>query len=243
MLRLCFVVYDALIVLFGAVVYSCINIGFGDLIVSFWSFIHSLLCTRSYGMPFFFSSRRRHTRLQGDWSSDVCSSDLEGAGLGLGELRKDLRPRQEFVAVGARQPLDAFFLQQRIQLSTGAAVSVDDEDLRVASTVRLDLGAHRRRDALGPIVQLRGQAAHIEIGPAIGALERCDLAGESPAGDEQGVRALVHVVRPQAARVARRAASRVLAVSTAIAASRQYASAPTALPNSSFSGAPPTSTM
>src|SRR6266566_9552749 len=38
---------------------------------------------------FFFSSRRRHTRLQGDWSSDVCSSDLvhEGAaaqgGLGL----------------------------------------------------------------------------------------------------------------------------------------------------------------
>src|SRR3989454_2479940 len=27
-------------------------------------------------MFFFFSSRRRHTRLQGDWSSDVCSSDL-----------------------------------------------------------------------------------------------------------------------------------------------------------------------
>src|SRR5688500_19125793 len=25
---------------------------------------------------FFSSSRRRHTRLQGDWSSDVCSSDL-----------------------------------------------------------------------------------------------------------------------------------------------------------------------
>src|SRR5256885_9881204 len=28
---------------------------------------------------FFFSSRRRHTRLQGDWSSDVCSSDLTSA--------------------------------------------------------------------------------------------------------------------------------------------------------------------
>src|SRR5574337_1429468 len=27
---------------------------------------------------FFFSSRRRHTRLSGDWSSDVCSSDLSG---------------------------------------------------------------------------------------------------------------------------------------------------------------------
>src|SRR5688500_20394248 len=29
---------------------------------------------------FFFSSRRRHTRLQGDWSSDVCSSDLRSCG-------------------------------------------------------------------------------------------------------------------------------------------------------------------
>src|SRR6266480_2692799 len=28
---------------------------------------------------FFFSSRRRHTRLTCDWSSDVCSSDLGGA--------------------------------------------------------------------------------------------------------------------------------------------------------------------
>src|SRR5690242_21642436 len=27
---------------------------------------------------FFFSSRRRHTRLTCDWSSDVCSSDLLG---------------------------------------------------------------------------------------------------------------------------------------------------------------------
>src|ERR1022692_943024 len=31
---------------------------------------------RGYFFFFFFSSRRRHTRLQGDWSSDVCSSDL-----------------------------------------------------------------------------------------------------------------------------------------------------------------------
>src|ERR1039457_5167766 len=31
-------------------------------------------------MLIFFSSRRRHTRLQGDWSSDVCSSDLPDSG-------------------------------------------------------------------------------------------------------------------------------------------------------------------
>src|SRR5206468_6885589 len=29
---------------------------------------------------FFFSSRRRHTRSDRDWSSDVCSSDLRGEG-------------------------------------------------------------------------------------------------------------------------------------------------------------------
>src|SRR5690242_14750359 len=33
-------------------------------------------------MCFFFSSRRRHTRLTCDWSSDVCSSDLTEFGKG-----------------------------------------------------------------------------------------------------------------------------------------------------------------
>src|SRR6266487_6454412 len=39
---------------------------------------------------FFFSSRRRHTRWTGDWSSDVCSSDLVIAGVN-GEPRGDRR--------------------------------------------------------------------------------------------------------------------------------------------------------
>src|SRR5262249_59916834 len=32
---------------------------------------------------FFFSSRRRHTRLVSDWSSDVCSSDLSAPALSM----------------------------------------------------------------------------------------------------------------------------------------------------------------
>src|ERR1022692_333943 len=36
----------------------------------------SVLISTLFGETFFFSSRRRHTRLQGDWSSDVSSSDL-----------------------------------------------------------------------------------------------------------------------------------------------------------------------
>src|ERR1035438_10695684 len=36
-----------------------------------WYLVMNYLCV------FFFSSRRRHTRCLSDWSSDVCSSDLE----------------------------------------------------------------------------------------------------------------------------------------------------------------------
>src|SRR5256885_8788683 len=46
---------------------------------------------------FFFSSRRRHTRLQGDWSSDVCSSDLlsESSLLRSSTLRSRVGPIPE----------------------------------------------------------------------------------------------------------------------------------------------------
>src|SRR5256885_9152396 len=40
-----------------------------------WLFMVLILLAGLFSF-FFFSSRRRHTRLQGDWSSDVCSSDL-----------------------------------------------------------------------------------------------------------------------------------------------------------------------
>src|SRR5256885_16744767 len=57
---------------------------------------------------FFFSSRRRHTRLQGDWSSDVCSSDLDPQPLPpeaeeqLGATRVDLNrliAESDFISV------------------------------------------------------------------------------------------------------------------------------------------------
>src|SRR5205807_6830628 len=43
---------------------------------------------------FFFSSRRRHTRLQGDWSSDVCSSDLTWVQLDEPALVLDRTPEE-----------------------------------------------------------------------------------------------------------------------------------------------------
>src|SRR5256885_7598656 len=42
--------------------------------VSVWT--SKVAARRTINLAFFFSSRRLHTRLQGDWSSYVCSSDL-----------------------------------------------------------------------------------------------------------------------------------------------------------------------
>src|SRR5574342_245984 len=65
---------------------------------------------------FFFSSRRRHTSSGGDWSSDVCSSDLQGGPardvrLGgeerrqLGEGQAAPLPLQAGLGLGSRQGL------------------------------------------------------------------------------------------------------------------------------------------
>src|SRR5256885_8924083 len=57
---------------------------------------------------FFFSSRRRHTRLQGDWSSDVCSSDLIVADVAPDEVgpeidrQDDVRPHRPTQGHGDR---------------------------------------------------------------------------------------------------------------------------------------------
>src|SRR3989454_5320080 len=65
---------------------------------------------------FFFSSRRRHTRLQGDWSSDVCSSDLAafraGDREGAGKLQERLAPLDREVVgklgpAGVKAAMDA----------------------------------------------------------------------------------------------------------------------------------------
>src|SRR6266850_3739294 len=53
---------------------------------------------------FFFSSRRRHTRLQGDWSSDVCSSDLHGALSQVGRIERCLEVVRPCEVAVERQP-------------------------------------------------------------------------------------------------------------------------------------------
>src|SRR5256885_8687261 len=51
----------------------------------------------------FFTGRRRHTRLQGDWSSDVCSSDLAWAGTSPYRSRPAYAGVAEFSVYVARE--------------------------------------------------------------------------------------------------------------------------------------------
>src|SRR2546430_10802350 len=46
------------------------------------------------GYAFFFSSRRRHTRFDCDWSSDVCSSDLT-----LSSIKRDVHVKDIGAAI------------------------------------------------------------------------------------------------------------------------------------------------
>src|SRR5256885_5025526 len=64
---------------------------------------------RVRGGLFFFSSRRRHTRLQGDWSSDVCSSDLD---------RKQERLEDPHLLLAG---LGDLFLRAHVEVGVGAA--------------------------------------------------------------------------------------------------------------------------
>src|SRR5690606_40420875 len=67
---------------------------------------------------FFFSSRRRHTRFSRDWSSDVCSSDLDfekgdivrivndkGQKIGLGRAEFSTKTAVEKIGLSHQKPM------------------------------------------------------------------------------------------------------------------------------------------
>src|SRR6266487_78827 len=80
---------------------------------------------------FFFSSRRRHTRWTGDWSSDVCSSDLApGGSLLQGDAHlvdlQDLLGAALLDAHAAGEPLhQPVLLQPREALPDGRAADAE----------------------------------------------------------------------------------------------------------------------
>src|SRR2546430_12602119 len=94
---------------------------------------------------FFFSSRRRHTRFDCDWSSDVCSSDLDRISRreqGMTPYEVMLSESQERMLIlvrpeaeaAARQVFDHFELHaERIGVVTGTGrIRIRDHGVSVA---------------------------------------------------------------------------------------------------------------
>ena len=92
-----------------------------------------------------------------------------------------------------------------------------------APALRADFGAHRARDELRRVVQLRRQALHLDPLQAVESQHRHHLMGEGAAGNQQQGRFAGHEAAAALRRLGawRRSAMSFLAVSTAIAASRQ----------------------
>src|SRR5437763_14965958 len=82
---------------------------------------------------FFFSSRRRHTRYIGDWSSDVCSSDLgfsktyamTGWRMGYGVMRQDLAGHIARLMVNSNSCTASFTQMAGVEALRGPQDSVD----------------------------------------------------------------------------------------------------------------------
>src|SRR5574341_1238513 len=107
-------------------------------------------------LSFFFSSRRRHTSLVGDWSSDVCSSDLPQPVV-RHERRRSHVPRLP----GDRRPLAAR------QLRRGAAQREHRGGHRGGRVVPRDRHHHRGRAELR--AALAGLIVALALAPVVGA--------------------------------------------------------------------------
>src|SRR2546430_3825229 len=71
----------------------------------------------NYCFFFFFSSRRRHTRFDCDWSSDVCSSDLRDPALGARPVQ-DADRRRAHGRLPLHRPLDRAALEGTVATTT-----------------------------------------------------------------------------------------------------------------------------
>src|SRR5438034_3294175 len=101
-----------------------------------------------YG-TFFFSSRRRHTSSLCDWSSDVCSSDLQTEQFGTGHrgslLKQDRanaarrRPDREgeIGRASCRERVTALVSIKLIKKKAGLAVNEDEFDFITSNKIRI----------------------------------------------------------------------------------------------------------
>src|SRR5207249_1403774 len=84
---------------------------------------------------FFFSSRRRHTRSKRDWSSDVCSSDLEST-----RVQVHLKDGRTFLGevVGSDASTDIAVI--KVQADNLPAASLGDSEKLKVGQIALAIG-------------------------------------------------------------------------------------------------------
>src|SRR5439155_6081423 len=91
---------------------------------------------------------------------------------------------EDFIAMRARQPLDACLGQDRLEEAARATVRVGDEDALEPVAARLrDATTNRAGDPAGPVVEVGRQTGHLETWDPGGDLQQ--LAGESTTPDHE----------------------------------------------------------
>src|SRR3989454_10060071 len=85
---------------------------------------------------FFFSSRRRHTRLQGDWSSDVCSSEV---------AVEDVELQRQLISLAVKEAYTNILFAQRLIRVQQQAVQRAELNLRSAKGF-FDVGTRPKSD-------------------------------------------------------------------------------------------------
>src|SRR5256886_7801514 len=113
---------------------------------------------------FFFSSRRRHTRFDCDWSSDVCSSDLATI-----DVRQHAHVHRAVLATllrdpdwTARPPADRLTrLRRALEQGERPSGSPDDQAMRTLDVFKAiaDCRARFGPDAIGPYIISMAQGA------------------------------------------------------------------------------------
>src|SRR3989454_11411527 len=116
---------------------------------------------------FFFSSRRRHTRLQGDWSSDVCSSDLF-----FDRLEEPLVPRLDGQELRLRCRHARDLIERHLAAVGVHAHQVQQRRRRLARAHGRELALHRFHSLVHRVLRLldvvrqkRGGGGHWTIVP------------------------------------------------------------------------------
>src|SRR5437764_11550807 len=109
---------------------------------SYSCFLVFSLCV--YLFFFFFSSRRRHTRYIGDWSSDVCSSDLTAPAVWkeLRALGYPVERQGEWAELPRRFLKDAMVADLAVDVLRRHAPDVRSEERRVGKECRSGWSPH-----------------------------------------------------------------------------------------------------